>query len=171
MGGAVMAKWVIVFRRYAQLKTSWSSGEYPFWHHITMAFEILTCGLLQKGWDHSPPKACFEEPSSWLTFSSQPMSYYATHVVPPPLQLALFMYETTKNIYNYNTNMTFQDASYWFGLIWHTFFFWLMENHGVIGRQTQLLLLRLIYLKPFTTYSRWGTLPTHASPKLNAIWV
>ena len=22
-------------------------------------FELPTCGLLQRGWDHSPPKACF----------------------------------------------------------------------------------------------------------------
>ena len=33
-------------------------------HHMTMGFgpfELPTHGLLQKGWDHSPPKACFQE--------------------------------------------------------------------------------------------------------------
>ena len=31
--------------------------------------ELLTHGLLQRGRDHSPPKACFiEQPSSWLAF-------------------------------------------------------------------------------------------------------
>ena len=33
-------------------------------------FELLTHGLLQKGRDHSPPKACFEEPSFWLAHST-----------------------------------------------------------------------------------------------------
>ena len=38
-------------------------------HCMTMGFgpfELPTCGLLQKGRDHSPPKFCFEEPSIWL---------------------------------------------------------------------------------------------------------
>ena len=33
-------------------------------------FELPTCGLLQRGWDHSPPKACFYSRSpalSWLS--------------------------------------------------------------------------------------------------------
>ena len=33
-------------------------------------FELPTCGLLQKGRDHSPPKVCFEEPSFWLAHSA-----------------------------------------------------------------------------------------------------
>ena len=32
-------------------------------------FELPTRGLLQRGWDHSPPKVCFEEPSCWLAFT------------------------------------------------------------------------------------------------------
>ena len=51
------------------LKKHWStlSG-----HRMTTGFgpfEFPTRDLLQKGWDHSPPKACFEEPSSWLAFA------------------------------------------------------------------------------------------------------
>ena len=43
-------------------------------HHMTTGFgpfEFLTCGLLQRGRDHSTPKACnfFEEFSSQLTFT------------------------------------------------------------------------------------------------------
>ena len=41
-------------------------------HRMTTSFgpfELLTCGLLQKGWDHFPPKACFDEPSSRLAFT------------------------------------------------------------------------------------------------------
>ena len=34
------------------------------------AFELPTCGLLQKGQDHSLPKACFEEPSFWVGIHS-----------------------------------------------------------------------------------------------------
>ena len=33
-------------------------------------FELPTRGLLQKGWDHSLPKVCFEEPSFWLAHSA-----------------------------------------------------------------------------------------------------
>ena len=32
-------------------------------------FKLPTRGPLQKGWDHSPPKACFEEPSTRKFFS------------------------------------------------------------------------------------------------------
>ena len=31
-------------------------------HHMTIgfgSFELLTCGLLQRGWDHSPPRLVF----------------------------------------------------------------------------------------------------------------
>ena len=28
-------------------------------HCITTGFELLTCGLLQRGWDYFPPKVCF----------------------------------------------------------------------------------------------------------------
>ena len=41
-------------------------------HRMTTGFspfEFPTSGLLQKGRENSPPKACFEESSSWLAFT------------------------------------------------------------------------------------------------------
>ena len=66
MGGAVMAKsyclWDICSKN-PDLQGSTLSG-----HCMNTGFsptELLTGGLLQKGQDHSPPQACFnEEPSS-----------------------------------------------------------------------------------------------------------
>ena len=49
-------------------KNAGFQGSTPSDHHMTIGggpFELPTHGLLQKGRDHSPPKACFEEPSSW----------------------------------------------------------------------------------------------------------
>ena len=43
------------------LKRSTLSGR-----HMTTGFDLFELpirGLLQKGWEHSPPKFCFEEPS------------------------------------------------------------------------------------------------------------
>ena len=60
------------------LKNAGPQGSTLSNHHMTTGFgpfELLTCGLLKRGWDHSPPKACFhflfEEPSSQvLAFNS-----------------------------------------------------------------------------------------------------
>ena len=50
-----IAKWALLFNK----KKHWSSGEYP---HMTTGF----CPFkLQKVWEHSLPKSCFEESSSW----------------------------------------------------------------------------------------------------------
>ena len=67
MGWAIMAKWVIVFGRYA--RKHWSSGQYPFRSSHDHGFRSLLlpiCGLLQKGQEHSPPKVHFEESSFCL---------------------------------------------------------------------------------------------------------
>ena len=47
-------------------------------HRMTTGFgpfELLTCGLLQRGWDHSPPKACFYLRSPALRWLSQHYEY------------------------------------------------------------------------------------------------
>ena len=54
------------------LKSTGLQGSTLSGHRMTTAFgpfEFPTRGLLQKGCDRSPPKACFEEPSSWLAFT------------------------------------------------------------------------------------------------------
>ena len=59
---------VTVFGGYTGLQGSTLSGP-----RMTMGFgpfELPTRGLLQKGWDHSPPKVYFEEPSFWLAHSA-----------------------------------------------------------------------------------------------------
>ena len=59
--------------KYAQ-KIAGLQGSTLSDHRMTTGFgpfELPTCGLLQRGRDHSPPKACFilfEEPSFWLAF-------------------------------------------------------------------------------------------------------
>ena len=56
------------------LKTDGLQGSTHSYHHINMGsgpFKLPTHGLLQKGWDHSPPKACFEESNCWLVFTVQ----------------------------------------------------------------------------------------------------
>ena len=61
MGGAVMAKRVIVVWEICSKNTG-LQGSAPSSHHMTTGFgpfELPTCGLLQKGRDHSPLKACF----------------------------------------------------------------------------------------------------------------
>ena len=54
-----MGRLVTVFGRYAQ-KKYWSSDTGPRMTTGFGPFELPTRGLLQKGRDHSPPKACFE---------------------------------------------------------------------------------------------------------------
>ena len=55
---------VTVFGRYAQIKKNTGlQGSTLSGPRMTTGFgpfELLTRGLLQKGRDHSPPKACFE---------------------------------------------------------------------------------------------------------------
>ena len=69
MGGAVAAKSVILFGDI--LKNAGLQGSTLSDHRMTMGFipfKLPTCGLLQKEWDHSPPKTCCEESSSWFVF-------------------------------------------------------------------------------------------------------
>ena len=61
------SKVLFIFEEYAQ--KSAGQGSTLSGHRMTTGFdpfELPTCGLLQGGWDHFPPKACFEEPSSRL---------------------------------------------------------------------------------------------------------
>ena len=110
-----MAKFVIVFGRYTRKTLLFMSTLSS--HHMTMSFssfELLTHGLLQKGKDHSPPKACFEEPSfrniehwSWL------MWYYLYQMekilyVGPGYVILLMTY--TKNEFAY---CTYISACHW----------------------------------------------------------
>ena len=56
-GLSIYGKVAVLFGRNAGFQGSTLSG-----HHMTTSFgssELLTCGLLQRGQDHSPPKACF----------------------------------------------------------------------------------------------------------------
>ena len=60
------------------LKKCWSSGEYPSGHCMTTGFgpfELPNCGLLQRGQDHSPLKACFHLKSPALIWLSQRTEY------------------------------------------------------------------------------------------------
>ena len=53
-----------------KFKNTGLQGSTLFGHHITTGFapfDLPTCGLLQKGWDHS--LALSEEPGSWLAFT------------------------------------------------------------------------------------------------------
>ena len=62
MGGAVMAKQLIVFRKIWSKNTGLQGSNLSGPRMTTGfgPFELPTRGLLQKGRDHSPPKACFE---------------------------------------------------------------------------------------------------------------
>ena len=72
-GWEIYDKWVtqlwqsqVFLRGYAQKMNTLSS------HRMTTGFspfELLTCGLQQKGWNCSPLKAFFEDPRSWLVFT------------------------------------------------------------------------------------------------------
>ena len=81
MGGAFMAYWVghlwfngwdtyglngwgsngkLLFHLEVCSKSAGLQGSTLSGHHMTTGFgpfELPTCGLLQRGWDHSPPKA------------------------------------------------------------------------------------------------------------------
>ena len=60
MGGAVITSICFVWKN-AQ-KNAGLQGSTLSDHHMTTGFcpfELPTCGLLQRGQDHSPPKACF----------------------------------------------------------------------------------------------------------------
>ena len=85
MGGAFRPKWVghlqlrwvgqlrqsefLFLGRYAQKNTGFQ-GSTLSGHRMTTGFgtfELPTRGLLQKEWDHSPPKCCFvRSPAFWL---------------------------------------------------------------------------------------------------------
>ena len=74
MGGAVMASCCFI-SKYTGLQGRTLSGD-----HMTTGFgpfELPTCGLLQRGRDHSPPKACFHLRSPALSWLSQ----YYKHTV------------------------------------------------------------------------------------------
>ena len=75
MGGPVAAKSVILFRD--MLKSTGLQGGTLSDHCMIMGFipfKLSTCGLLQKGRDHSLPKTCFEESSSWFVFIGASLS-------------------------------------------------------------------------------------------------
>ena len=60
MGGAVMTK--LLFHLEICSKIAGLQGSTLSDHRMTTGFgpfELPTCGLLQRGRDHSPPKACF----------------------------------------------------------------------------------------------------------------
>ena len=62
------------------LKKHWSSVKYPSSTCMTTGFgpfELLTGGLLQKGWDHSPAKFCFCEEPSFLVGTAIAMGIYS----------------------------------------------------------------------------------------------
>ena len=80
MGEALRLKWVghlwqsellfLVFRGVATISS----------HRMTTGFgpfKLLTCGLLQKGWDHTPPKFFFREEPSFLVGTAIAMGIYS----------------------------------------------------------------------------------------------